>query len=150
VADTVLYAQPYGAMLLAPEVPCLIVAWYGFANSEQFRALMDQGLALYNAEAQRTWPLGWLADTRGHSAIRAADQEWLAADWNRRAYAAGIRHVSFVVPESVVGQITVNTSCGNALAHLDYPLTASLHRTLAEAKAELRATLLGGQRPAAT
>jgi hypothetical protein len=130
-------------MLLAPEVPCLIVAWYGFANSEQFRALMDQGLALYNAEAQRTRPLGWLADTRSHSAIRTADQEWLATDWNRRAYAAGIRHVSFVVPENVVGQITVNTSCGNATANLDFPLTASLHRTLAEAKTKLRAALLG-------
>jgi hypothetical protein len=142
VADTVLYTQPYGAMLLAPEVPCLIVAWYGFANSEQFRALMDQGLALYNAEAQRTRPLGWLADTRSHSAIRTADQEWLATNWNRRAYAAGIRHVSFVVPENVVGQITVNTSCGNATANLDYPLTASLLHTLAEAKTKLRAVLL--------
>jgi hypothetical protein len=80
VADTVLYAQPYGAMLLAPDVPCLIVAWYGFANSEQFRELMDHGLALYQAEAQHTQPLGWLADTSGLSAIRAADQQWLAAE----------------------------------------------------------------------
>lgn len=143
MADTVLYAQPYGAMLLAPEVPCLIVAWYGFANSEQFRALMDRGLELYKAEAQRTQPLGWLADTRGLSAIRTADQEWLATDWNQRAFTTGIQHVGFVVPESVVGQITVNTYSSNAVASTDHPISASLHRTMAEAKAELRAVLFG-------
>ncbi|MBJ6142410.1 hypothetical protein [Hymenobacter sp. BT559] len=143
MADTVLYAQPYGDMMLAPEVPCLVIAWHGFANSEEFRALMDRGLELYRAEAQHTQPLGWLADTRNHSAIRAADQEWLATDWNRRAYLAGIRHVSFVVPDSVFGQITVNTYSANALAYPEYPITTSLHRTVAEAKAELHTTLLG-------
>ncbi|MFD1874085.1 hypothetical protein [Hymenobacter bucti] len=143
MADTILHAQPYGALLLAPEVPCLMVAWYGFANSEQFRELMNRGLELYRAEAQRTQPLGWLADTRGHSAIRTADQQWLAADWNLRAYQLGIRHVSFVVPESVIGQITVNTSSSNAMASADHPITASQHRTLAEAKTRLHATLLG-------
>jgi hypothetical protein len=143
VADTVLYAQPYGDMMLAPEVPCLVIAWHSFANSEEFRALMDRGLELYRAEAQHTQPLGWLADTRNHSAIRAADQEWLATDWNRRAYLAGIRHVSFVVPDSVFGQITVNTYSANALAYPGYPITTSLHRTVAEAKTELHTTLLG-------
>lgn len=130
-------------MLLAPEVPCLIVAWYGFANSEQFRALMDHGLELYQAEAGRTQPLGWLADTRCLSAIRAADQQWLEADWNRRAYTAGIRHVSFVVPESVFGQMTVNTYSSNALASSAYSFTISQHRTLAEAKARLSHELHG-------
>lgn len=130
-------------MLLAPEVPCLIVAWYGFANSEQLRALMDHGLKLYKAEAGRTQPLGWLADTRSLSAIRAADHQWLETDWNRRAYAAGIRHISFVVPESVFGQMTVNTYSSNALASAAYPLTTSQHRTLAEAKVRLSQELHG-------
>lgn len=143
MADTLLYTQPYGAITLAPEVPCLVVSWHGFANSEQFRDLMDQGLALYRAEAQRTQPLGWLADTRSHSAIRTADQEWLTADWDLRAYLAGIRHVCFVVPTSVVGQITINTYSTNAVTSAEHPITTSLHRTLAEAKAELRATLQG-------
>jgi hypothetical protein len=121
VADTVPYAQPYGALLLAPEVPCLVVAWYGFANSEQFRGFLNRGLELYRVEAQHTKHLGWLADTRGH--IRAADQQWLATDWNLRAYQAGIRHVRFVEPESVSVQITVNMSSSNALASTDHRLT---------------------------
>lgn len=133
-------------MLLAPEVPCLIVAWYGFANSEEFRSLMDRGLALYEAEAQHNQPLGWLADTRKLSAIRTADQEWLAKSWNPRAYQAGIRHVSFVVPESVVGQITVQTYSGNAAASSTYTIGASQHRTLPEAKAQLREELLATRR----
>jgi hypothetical protein len=104
---------------------------------------MNQGLALYRAETQRTHPLGWLADTRGHSAIGTADQEWLTTDWDLRAYLAGIRHVCFVVPESVVGQITVNAYSSNAVASVEHPITTSQHRTLAEAKTELRAILRG-------
>ena len=50
-----------------------------------------------------------------------------------------------MVPESVIGQITVNTYSSNALTSATHPLTASLHRTLAEAKTALRATLLGPQ-----
>ncbi|RYY13358.1 MAG: hypothetical protein EOO36_15975 [Cytophagaceae bacterium] len=129
-------------MLLAPEVPCLIVAWYSFANSEQFRSLMNRGLELYTAEAQRTRPLGWLADTRGVSAIRVADQEWLEKDWNPRAYAAGIHHVSFVVPETVFGQMAVSNYSNNAVSNATYAITPDQHRTLAEAKDWLHNELL--------
>ena len=129
-------------MLLAPEVPCLIVAWYSFANSEQFRSLMNRGLELYIDEAKRTQPLGWLADTRGVSAIRSADQEWLEKNWNPRAYAAGIRHVSFVVPETVFGQMAVNNYSDNATANATYAITPDQHRTLADAKAWLHNELL--------
>jgi len=132
-------------MLLAPEVPCLIVAWYSFANSEQFRSLMNRGLELYIDEARRTRPLGWLADTRHVSAIRAADQEWLANDWNPRAYAAGIEHVSFVVPETVFGQMAVNNYTGNAVASAAYSISPDQHRTLAEAKEWLHNELLNSK-----
>lgn len=132
-------------MLLAPEVPCLIVAWYSFANSEQFRFLMNRGLELYAAEAQRTQPLGWLADTRGVSAIRVADQEWLDKDWNPRAYTAGIRHVSFVVPETVFGQMAVNNYSDKATASSSYTITPDQHRTLAEAKTWLHNELLSSK-----
>jgi hypothetical protein len=50
--------------------------------------------------------------------------------------------VCFVVPDSVVGQITVNTYSSNALDSAEHPITTSQHRTLAEAKTELRAILL--------
>ncbi len=136
--DLLLHAEPYGSLLRDAEVPCIIISWHGFANSAQFRFLMNHGLELYAAEAVRTQPLGWLADTRGLSAVKLADQDWLKDDWNHRAAAAGIRHVGFVVPESVFGQITVQNYSTNAANATQYHIVPLQHRTVAEAKAWLK------------
>ena len=143
MSDTLLHAEPFGRLLLAPEVPCVIIAWDGFANSTQFRFLMDRGLELYRAEAARTRPLGWLADTRDVRAVKTIDQEWMQNDWNTRAFAAGIHHVSFVVPETVFGQISVqsytsNVADANANA---YDIATSQHHTLEKAKAWLKTAI---------
>ena len=143
--DTVLIAEPYGSMLFSPEVPCLIVQWHGFANSAEFRALMDRGLALYEAKARQFRPLGWLADTRLVGAVRSDVQQWLKDDWNPRAAAAGIRHVSFVVPETVFGQISVGTYSENVARADAYAIDPSQHHTLAAAKAWLREQLQQNQ-----
>lgn len=121
-------------MLLAPEVPCLIVQWHGFANRQQFQSLMDRGLDLYKEEARRTQHLGWLADTRRISAITPADQEWLNMDWNLRAYAVGIRHVSFVTPENVFGQIAVQSYTTKTTAAATYNIETAHHLTMHDAK----------------
>lgn len=74
--DIILHEEPYGCLLLSPQVPCIIITWNGFANSTQFRWLMNRDLELYIVEAARTQPLGWLADTRDVSAVKEMDQEW--------------------------------------------------------------------------
>ncbi|RYU83803.1 hypothetical protein [Hymenobacter persicinus] len=141
MTDITLIAESYGSMLLAPDVPCLIVQWHGFANQAQFQSLMDRGLALYVEEARRTQPLGWLADTRHVGATTPALQEWLAHDWNPRAYAAGIRHCSFVAPESVFGQISVQQYTAHTTEAATYRIEPAYHRTLAAAKRWLREQL---------
>lgn len=138
MSDIVLHEEAYGCLLMAPEVPCLIISWKGFANSEQFRFLMDRGMELYIAEAAHTSPLGWLADTRVVSAVKEADQIWMKTDWNLRAYQAGIRHVSFVVPETVFGQISVQNYSTNSTQAVDYEITPTQHKTLKEAKSWLK------------
>ena len=139
--DTVVHAEPYGRLLFSPKVPCFIICWQGFANSEQFRFLMNRGLELYIAEAARIQPLGWLADTRDVQAVKPADQEWMRTDWNVRAQRAGIRHVSFVVPETVFGQISVQSYTHNVAETNAYEIETVQHRTLQEAKNWLRAAI---------
>ncbi len=138
MSDTVVHAEPYGSLLFAPKVPCFIIAWHGFANSEQFRFLMNRGLELYEAEAARTQPLGWLADTRDVQAVKPTDQEWMHTDWNLRAYAAGIRHVSFVVPETVFGQISVQSYTSKVAGTSTYDIETVQSPTLKEAKKWLK------------
>ena len=139
--DTVVHAEPYGRLLFSPKVPCFIICWQGFANSKQFRFLMNRGLELYIAEAARIQPLGWLADTRDVQAVKPADQEWMRTDWNVRAHHAGIRHVSFVVPETVFGQISVQSYTHNVAETNAYEIETVQHRTLQEAKNWLRAAI---------
>ena len=141
MSDIVLHTEPYGRLLLAPEVPCVIISWNGFANSEQFRFLMDRGLELYQAEAKRTQPLGWLADTQNVQAVKPTDQDWMHTDWNVRAHRAGIRHVSFVVPETVFGQISVQSYSRNVASTNDYEIETYAHRTLKAAKTWLKAAI---------
>jgi len=105
---------------------------------------MDRGLDLYSEEARRTRPLGWLADTRLVGATTPALQEWLTHDWNPRAYAAGIRHVSFVSAESVFGQISVQQYATQTEEAADYGIEPAHHRTLAAAKRWLQQQLVTG------
>ncbi len=141
MSDIVLHTEPYGRLLLAPEVPCIIISWNGFANSKQFRFLMDRGLELYQAEAERTQPLGWLADTHNVQAVKPTDQDWMRTDWNIRAHQAGIRHVSFVVPETVFGQISVQSYTHNVACTSNYDIETVQSRTLKEAKMWLKAAI---------
>ncbi|MGI4883791.1 MAG: hypothetical protein ACRYFR_02400 [Janthinobacterium lividum] len=144
MSDVVLIAEPYGSVLFAPEVPCLVMQWHSFANSTEFRSLMNRGLALYEAKARQFEALGWLSDARRVGALRSDVQQWLKEDWNPRAANAGIRHISFVVPETVFGQISVGTYAANATASRAYAIGPTQHHTLAAAKAWLKNELLKG------
>ncbi|MBT9393258.1 hypothetical protein KLP40_08790 [Hymenobacter sp. NST-14] len=102
-----LHREEWGELLLLPAAARLVVRWHGFANSRQLRQLLNRGLELYRQHAVRFPGLGWLADTRRFGAMLPADQQWVAADWNARAWAAGIRHLVYVQPETIFGQIAL-------------------------------------------
>ncbi|RSK37232.1 hypothetical protein [Hymenobacter metallilatus] len=108
-----LHTESYGELLLLPHVPCLLIRWHGFANSHNLRFLLDKGLELYQAHAPRYPRLGWVADTRRFGAMPPADQQWALHSWNPRAYAAGIRHLIFVSPDTIFGQIALQQYAHN-------------------------------------
>lgn len=132
--DVVLQAEPYGSLLFAPEVPCIVVQWHGFANSQQFRGLMDDSLTWFGEQAQQTWPLGWLMDARLMSAISPVDQLWLETDWNPRAYAAGLRHIGIVSAENIFGRIATQVYIANTVAQSHYTLEPASLATPEEAR----------------
>ncbi|MDU0369632.1 hypothetical protein ACFPAF_04435 [Hymenobacter endophyticus] len=107
MSEIQLHAESYGALLLLPQVPCLMVRWHGFANSRNLRQLLNKALELYQQYAPRYPRLGWVSDARRFGAMLPADQDWAAVDWNRRAYAAGIRRAVFISPNNVFGQIAL-------------------------------------------
>jgi len=142
MADITLASEPYGAVLFAPEVPCVIIQWYGFANRQQFRSLMDRALAAYQAElTQHPVPLGWIADSRQLSALTPDDQMWCDTDWNPRAYAAGVRFIGIVIPESIFGKIAVQQYVTNVVQNDGYSFETRILSTVSETKKWLKQTL---------
>ncbi|UYZ57860.1 hypothetical protein [Hymenobacter latericus] len=141
MAESVVISEPYGDVLLMPDVPCVAVRWHSFANSAQFRSLMDEALAYYTREAQQTWPLGWLFDLRKMSALVPADQLWLETDWNPRAYSLGVRHIGMVSSENIFGRIAAQVYAANTTAREDYVLEPEILGTLEETKRWVRRNL---------
>gem|GEM_PF-1537591 len=139
--DSILHSESYGALLLSVDVPCIVVQWRSFANSQQLRFLKDHGLALYTEHARSTRPLGWLCDTRSMGAVRTHDQQWLATDWAGRAFAAGIRHIAYVRPNNVFGQMAIDAQIALLSSNPAYSINPSQHKTLAAAKRWLRQEL---------
>lgn len=132
-----LHTEPFGELLLLPDVPCLLIRWHGFANSPNLRFLLDKGLALYQHYRLQYPALSWLSDTRQFGAMLPADQQWAATSWNRRAYLAGIRHLAFIGPENVFGQMAIQQYSRNA-THGDYGLQVSYYTSLAQACRQLQ------------
>lgn len=143
MSDVVLQAESYGSLLFAPDVPCVIVQWHAFANSQQFRHLMDESLAAFTEQAQQHWPLGWLMDARQMSAIVPADQIWLETDWNVRAYATGLRQIGLVSAENIFGRIATQVYIANTVAQAHYTLDPVARPTLEATKDWVRDALAG-------
>jgi hypothetical protein len=136
--ENIIYSETYGDVVWSPDVPCLITRWHAFANSQQFRSLMDRGLDYFQQKSQQTWPIGWLADARQMSALVPADQLWLETDWNPRAYAAGIQHIGIVTSENIFGRIATQVYAANTTAQSSYIIQPNMFTTLEEAKKWLR------------
>ena len=142
MTDTVVFSAPYCSVLADAHVPCVIVQFHAFANDAEFRHVMETALAYYQTQTRPDRPWGWVADVRQMSAIPQEVQTWLTSDWNVRAFAAGIREISIVRAESVIGHLATEQYVDNAVArqHL-YEITPAYYTSLNAAKHGARAAL---------
>lgn len=129
----VVLAEAYGSLLWVPEVPCVLVRFYGFINLIQCQHLMEQALTLYAAHTQTAGLTGVVMDSRQLSALPVAAHLWLANTWNARAYATGLRSIRFVAPENIFGQIALQLYQAKASLAAPPVLAITLHTTLREA-----------------
>ncbi|TGE09808.1 hypothetical protein [Hymenobacter fodinae] len=139
MSETLLHSESYGEITLSPGMTCLIVRWHGFANSRNFRFLLNKALELYRTYSVRYTSLAWLNDTRHFGALLTADQEWVNTNWNPRAWAAGIQQINFLAPATVFGQIAIQQYAHNTAQRADYRLEVRHHASLEEACRDLSA-----------
>jgi hypothetical protein len=68
-------------------------------------------------------------------AIPQAVQDWLTSDWNLRAFTTGVREVSVVVADNVLGQMATQLYVQNTIARQDqYEIQAAYYPSLEAAK----------------
>lgn len=91
-----LFTTVAGSALWVPEVPGLMLRLQGDVSLAQYQLLLNHGLQMYRARAHPATPAHWIADLRQLSSLAPDAQQWMAADWNPRAHAAGLRHLRFV------------------------------------------------------
>jgi hypothetical protein len=109
-----LYEEKFGTLEYDASVPCITATFNGFMNSDQFRAFLNKGLDLLIEKKKNHGAILWLADTSKHVVQPDSDTKWVADEWNPRALKAGIRHVAFVLPESVFGGMSVKKYADNS------------------------------------
>lgn len=133
--DLIVVAETYGSVLADANVPCVVVQFHGFANRDQFKHIMNSGLAHYEAHSRPTQPWGWVGDTRQMGAIPKEVQQWVTDDWNLRAYAAGIREISIVVSANVFGQLATQQYAQQTVQQQEkYELEPAYYNSLETAK----------------
>ena len=132
--ETILVDEPWVLVWADSSVPCIVVQLRAFANREQFKSLMNAGLAYYKTHAQPAHRWGWVADTRHMSAIPNEVQQWLAHDWNKQAYQAGLREMSIVPSANVLAQLATQHYAQQAQQADTYELEPVYYTSLAEAK----------------
>jgi hypothetical protein len=109
-----LFEEKYGTLEYDPSVPCITATFNGFMNSEQFRNFLNLGLDHLIEKSKQHQHILWLADTSKHVVQPDKDTKWVADEWNPRAMKAGIRHVAFVLPENVFGNMSVKKYADNS------------------------------------
>ena len=132
--DEITLAESYGSVLSDAQVTCVIVQFHGFANRAGFTNIMETGLAYYAAHATPEPSWGWMG------AVPRAVQEWLTTNWNIRAFKVGVRKVSLVAAENVLGQIATQQYVQNTTACQDqYEIATATYSSLKAAKQGPRA-----------
>ncbi len=100
-----LYTKENGTLEYDEKVPCIIFSPIGFMTDEEFKNFLNLGLQFMVEKKKVHGKIGWLADTS--KLVALLSEEWAAKDWNPRALSEGIRHVAFVLPGDVFGQMPV-------------------------------------------
>jgi hypothetical protein len=74
-----------------------------FVYGREFRDVLETGLEAFERFGARKW----LSDDRGSSAPTEEDVQWASNDWAPRVMAAGWKYWAIVMPEKVIGQLSL-------------------------------------------
>jgi hypothetical protein len=101
--DDVYVDEPWVHMRWDRTHNCVVSVWKGFANSAEFRAVLEKGLqAIRERHA-----ISYVSDTRKIKVIVHEDQKWANETIIPLMGAAGLKRLAMVTAEAGLGKVTV-------------------------------------------
>jgi hypothetical protein len=97
------FEEDFATVAFDESMEAVVATVHDYAEGETFRAYMDS--IIDGLEDTGTSKL--LADTTDMGPLDQDDQVWSVQDWAPRAEAAGLEHIAFVMPESVIANLSV-------------------------------------------
>ncbi|MCB0194175.1 MAG: hypothetical protein KDJ65_19645 [Anaerolineae bacterium] len=94
---------PQVTLRVYPEKKMVYHEMHKFAFGESFQDLLIKGAEAF----EKYGCTKWLSDDRGNSATRPEDVEWAQAVWEPRILRAGWKYWAIVMPEKVIGQMSM-------------------------------------------
>ena len=91
------------SMWYYPETKILHHQIHRFFYGKPFRDALDKGVEVFRKYGAQKW----LSDDREIPALSKEDLEWSHKDWFPRVLKSGWKYWAIVMPEKVVGQITI-------------------------------------------
>lgn len=104
------FEEPHVTIRWDDKLKCVYVEWCGFVQGDKFRSTMDKALELVKQKNSKNW----LADLREQRVTSVEDQDWLVNNWLPRCIQTGLKRSAIIVPENVLGQMSVTRIASKA------------------------------------
>ena len=100
---TIIIDNPYAILRVYPHKKIIHHEIHKYIYGEPFQELMMKGADAF----EENHCTKWLSDDRGNSAPRPEDIAWTQSVWEPRVIKAGWKHLALVLPEKVIGQMSM-------------------------------------------
>lgn len=102
-AEMIHYDAPHLTILWDDETKCVVLEWRGFVYGEMACDSLNRGFDLFVQKGASRW----LGDMRKLKVWGEEETRWINDDFFPRIFAAGLRRLAYVVPESALAQLSL-------------------------------------------
>lgn len=93
----------YASLWYHPEAKVVHHQFHKYIFGDAFRSVLSTGVEVMKKNGAHKW----LSDDRNNSAVSKEDAEWGEAVWTPQVIGAGWKYWAVVLPEKVVGQMSL-------------------------------------------
>lgn len=111
------FERPYITITYFEEENLVYTEWHGFANSEEYREVLNT----YTAIAQKYNVTKWIGNTKHAKAIRPLDQEWTVKEWVLDFAKTNVRRMAVIVSDDIFNKMAIDNLMlkGNEIVKFD-------------------------------